>query len=67
MLAVNKTASVWTARLFSRRDGIGCAASPLFELARVLVRLDHVASFIIKRESRHHVSDNETSHSQLHC
>jgi hypothetical protein len=28
--------------------------SPLFELANVLVRFDHVASFIRKRESQHH-------------
>jgi hypothetical protein len=47
MLAVNKTVSVWTASIFSRRDGIGCAVSPLFELARVLVRFNHVATFIV--------------------
>jgi hypothetical protein len=29
--------------------------SPLFEVALVLVRLDHVGSFIVLRELRHHV------------
>jgi len=29
--------------------------SPRFEVARVLVRFDHVASRIVKRELRHHV------------
>ncbi len=27
--------------------------SPLFEIARVFVRFDHVARFIVKRELRH--------------
>jgi hypothetical protein len=30
--------------------------SPFFELALVLVRLDHVALFIEKRGSQHHVN-----------
>jgi hypothetical protein len=30
--------------------------SPRFELATVLVRVDHVASFIVKRESQHRVN-----------
>jgi hypothetical protein len=32
------------------RDGVACrsiAASPLFEIALVLVRFDHIASFIV--------------------
>jgi hypothetical protein len=33
-----------------------CLASPLFELARVFVCLNHIASRIVKRESPHHVS-----------
>jgi hypothetical protein len=39
----------------------------LFEIGRGLVRLDHFARFIGKRESQHHVIDCETSHSQLRC
>ena len=31
-----------------------------FEIARMLVRLDHVASFHRKRESQHHVNGCET-------
>jgi hypothetical protein len=30
--------------------------APLFEIALVLVRLDHVARIIVKRKSQHHVS-----------
>src|SRR4030095_14394919 len=36
----------------------------VFEIARVLVRLDHVAGSRRKRESRHHVSGCRTSRSQ---
>jgi hypothetical protein len=36
------------------------ASSSLFEIARLLMRFDHVAVIIRKRESRHHVSDCET-------
>jgi hypothetical protein len=48
MLVVNKTVSVWTASIFSRRDGIGGAVSPVFELARGPVRFGHVARLIVK-------------------
>jgi hypothetical protein len=30
--------------------------SPLFKIASVLVRFDHVARFIVRRESQHHVN-----------
>jgi hypothetical protein len=43
------------------------SALRLREIARVLVYLDHVARVIRKRESRHHVSDCETSRNQLRC
>jgi hypothetical protein len=34
--------------------------SQLFEIGRVLLRLDHVASRIVKRGSQHHVSGEVT-------
>jgi len=37
------------------------ARSPLFEIDRVLVRFDHVASIIGKAESQHHVNGCEIS------
>src|SRR5438046_10126084 len=43
----------------------GQASLPLFELARVLVRLDHVARIIVNATQRH-VSDCETLRSRLH-
>jgi hypothetical protein len=39
----------------------------LFEIARVLVRFDHVAKRHRKRESQHHVSGCKTLRSQLGC
>jgi hypothetical protein len=45
-----------TAFPFRRRDAVRIQVVTLNELALVLVRLDHVASVIVKRELRHHVS-----------
>jgi hypothetical protein len=39
--------------------------SPLFEIARVLVRLDHVASIIVKGGSQSHAIDFESSRTRL--
>jgi hypothetical protein len=43
---------------FRKRNRFGnvTGALPLFEIARVLVRLDHVAPLYRKRESQHEVS-----------
>jgi hypothetical protein len=41
--------------------------SPLFEIARLLVRLDHVAGFVIKRESPHRLIGCSASRSRLRC
>src|SRR5438128_446722 len=43
------------------------SALPIFELARVIVRLDHVPPLHRKRESQHHVSDCKTLRSRSHC
>jgi hypothetical protein len=42
-------------------------ALSLLEIACVLVRFDHIASFRRTRESRHHVSGCETSRNRLRC
>jgi hypothetical protein len=47
--------------------GASGRTSSLFELAVVLVRLDHVASRIVKAEPQHHVNGCETSRSRLRC
>jgi len=41
-------------RHVSPRGGFLFHASRFFELARVLVRFDHVARIIVERESQHH-------------
>jgi hypothetical protein len=41
--------------------------SPLFEIARVLVRLNHVASIIAKRESQRHVTAEKFRVADSHC
>ena len=43
------------------------ANSPLFEIARVLVRFDHVPQLHRKRGSQRDVIGFETSRSQLRC
>jgi hypothetical protein len=41
------------------------ADSPLFELARVLLCFNHIARFIVERESQRHVSGCGVSHTPI--
>jgi hypothetical protein len=62
----NPVASISAFNYSGRTEQAEIVNSPLFEIARVLVRFDHIALHR-KRESQRDVSGCDALRSQLHC